>query len=149
MSVKYSTAFKNAILDTESVKDVFDGGFIKVYAGTVPADADAALGGATLLCTYSDNSGAGGLTLAAAAVAGVITKLLSQVWSGAAAATGTGAFWRYEQAGDTGAASTSEKRIQGKVGLGGTSGTVPSLTFTSGVTYTINFFSLPLLGTGE
>ena len=149
MSVKFSTGFKDNVLDTASVKDTFDGGFIKVYSGTVPANADASLGSATLLVTYSDASGVGGLNLAAAAVNGVISKDETQVWSGEAVATGTASFWRYVRTGDTGGASTSEIRIQGRMGLGGTSGIVPSLTFTNGETYTINYFTLPLFGTGE
>lgn len=149
MALKVSTGFKNAVLDTESVKSAFDGGFIKAYAGTVPASADAALGGATLLCTYSDSAGEDGLDLAAAAVDGVISKDSSQTWSGVAAADGTASFFRYVQTGDDGTLSTTQQRLQGTIGLAGTDMIVPTLTYTSGTTYTLNYFSLPLLGKGE
>lgn len=149
MAFKYSTGFKNAVCDTGSVKDTFDGGFIKVYSAptAIPATADAALpSDSVLLCTFSDASGAEGLYLAAASVAGTISKLSTQVWSGEAAATGTPAFFRYEQTGDSGALSTTEKRIQGNIGVTGADMNLASLTMTDGVTYTLDFFSLTFFG---
>lgn len=148
MAFKYSTGFKKAVCDTASVKGTFDGGFIKVYSAptTLPADADAALpGDSVLLCTYSDNGGGGGLTLAAAAVGGTIGKLSTQTWKTTAGATGTPAFFRYVQSGDTGASSTTEKRIQGLVGTAGADMNLSSATITSGQEYTLDFFSITFL----
>ena len=86
MAISFSTALKNDLLDTGSLKSLFDDGYINVYSGTVPADADAAIGAATLLVTYSDNDqgvGAGqGLDLDTAAADGAISKAPAQVWSG-------------------------------------------------------------------
>lgn len=149
MAFKYSTGFKKAVCDNTSVKDTFDGGFIKVYSAptTIPADADAALpGDAVLLLSFSDNSGAGGLTLADEAVGGSISKNSTQVWSGAAAASGVPAFFRYVQDGDTGNSSTSAVRIQGLVGTAGADMNLSSATITNGTTYTLDFFSLTFLG---
>lgn len=149
INLTFSTGFANAVLDTGSVKNTFEGGFIKVYSGTPPTTADDAIpNGCTLLCTYSGPNDAG-LLLAASAVGGAISKDGTQVWSGTAPNTGTASFWRYVQTGDSGAASTTAKRIQGAMSAtGGTSGVVPSLTYTSGNTYTINYFSIPLFGSG-
>ena len=63
MAVKISTGLANALLGSQGVDEALNLGFIKIYAGTVPATADAALGGATLLVTISNNSSGTGLTL--------------------------------------------------------------------------------------
>lgn len=149
MALSFSTGFKNAILDTGSLKSTFDDGYIKVYAASaIPADADAALVGTTLLVTYSDNDqgvGAGqGLDLEATAVDGAISKAAGQTWSGTAGATGTGLFWRYEQSTDTGGASTTEIRIQGTIGGAGADLLVQSTSFTNTTLYTLDFFSLSI-----
>lgn len=146
MALSWSTGMKNALLDTGSLKSIFDDGYIRIYSGTVPADADAALGGATELVTYSDNGaseGAGnGLDLAASAAGGAISKAAAQVWKGTAGATGTASFFRYEQTGDGGGASTTAIRIQGTVGGAGADLFVASTTFTSSVEYTLDIFSI-------
>lgn len=146
MAIKFSTGLKNSVLDTESLKDSLDDGYIKVYSGTVPADADAALGAAVLLNTYSDagaSPGAGnGLDMAAAAASGALLKESTQTWKGTAVATGVATFWRYVQLADTGAASSSEKRIQGTIGGAGADLFVQSTTFTSAEEYTLDYFSV-------
>jgi len=148
MALKFSTGFKDAVLYTGSVKGTFDDGYITIYSGAIPADADASIGAAVALVTYSDNGaalGAGnGLDLEAAAVAGAISKASAQIWKGTAGASGTGAFFRYEQLVDSGSASTTEIRIQGTVGGGGADLFVTSTTFTSAVEYTLDMFSLTI-----
>jgi hypothetical protein len=149
MAFNYSTGFKKAICDDASVKDTFDGGFIRVYSAPTapPATADAAIpGDSVLLVTYSDDGGAGGLNLEAAAVGGTISKLASQTWKGTAAETGTPAFFRYIQTGDSGAASTSAARIQGLIGTAGADMNLSSMTITDGNEYTLDYFSLTFLG---
>jgi hypothetical protein len=145
---KYSTGFKNAVLDTGSVKGVFDGGFINVYSAptAVPLTADAALpSDAVLLATYSDNGGSSGLTLESAAVSGSIAKTSTQVWKATAIASGTAAFFRYWRTGDTGALSTTDKRIQGTVAVAGADMNLASTTLTLGNAYTLDFFALSFL----
>lgn len=147
MAFLYSTGFKKAICDTGSMKGTFDGGFIKVYSAPTgaPATPDAALpGDAVLLCTFSDDGGAGGLTLAVAAVGGSISKLSTQVWKGTGAA-GQAAFFRYVQTGDTGLLSTTNKRIQGTVGVAGADMNLASTTIVAAQEYTLDFFSLSFL----
>lgn len=148
MALSYSTGLKNDLLDTGSLKTLFDDGYIKIYSGTIPEDADAALSGAVLLTTYSDaDQGVGvgqGLDLDTAAADGAISKAPAQVWSGTAVATGTAAFWRYEQFGDTGNSSTTELRMQGTVGGAGADLFVQSTTYTSAVLYTLDYFSIAI-----
>ena len=149
MALNFSTGFKDAILDTGSLKATFDDGFITIYAGTVPANADADLGGATALVTYSDGgaapAGGTGLDLATAgAVAGAISKEPGQVWEGTAVATDTATFFRYRELVDAGGASTTAIRIQGTVGGGGADLFVTSTSFTSAVAYTLDMFSISI-----
>jgi hypothetical protein len=148
MALKYSTGFKDAVLATGSVKSVFENGgagFIKIYAGPVPAFADDALSGHTELVTYSDSiTPANGLTLEAVPVDGAIAKLGTQIWQGTCGNTDTAAYFRYWQTGDTLGASTTLIRIQGTVGGAGADLYVASTTFTDTIVYTLDLFSLAI-----
>lgn len=119
---KFSTGLRNQMLDTNSFQDIMDGGFIKIYSGPAPTNADAAIGSAganTLLVTISvDGDGVTGLTFGSAS-GGTISKTGAEVWSGTVAANGTASFYRLTAAGDTGTASTTEARVQGTVGQTG------------------------------
>jgi UDP-N-acetylglucosamine enolpyruvyl transferase len=144
MAIKTSTGLRNALLDTGSLKSTFNLGFLKIYAGTVPADADASLGSATLLCTVSVNSTGTGITFAASASGGTIVKNSGEVWSGVNVATGTASFYRLVTAGDTGGASTTEARIQGTVATSGADLNLTSTSLTASATQTIDYYSLSL-----
>ena len=147
MALQYSTGFKDAVLDTGSFKGTFDDGYIRIYDGTMPADADAALAGNTVLVTYSDNDagfGVAGLDLEAAAVNGAISKATAQTWKGTAAATSAGTFFRYIQAADTGGASATEIRIQGTVGGAGADLFLSTADFVSTNEYTLDLFSISI-----
>jgi hypothetical protein len=143
--LKMSTALRDAMLDTGSFKSLMDGCFLKQYSGATPADADAALGSAVLLCTFTVNGdGTTGLSFAATASGGAITKA-AQVWSGTNAASGTVSFWRLVKTGDTGASSTTERRVQGAAGVSGTDLIMTSLTVVGGAPNSVDFatFALP------
>lgn len=142
MALKLSTGLRNKLLDTNPLRTIFNLGFLEVYSGTVPADADASIGGATLLCRYSNNNTATGLTLAATASNGAITKNLSETWSKAAAGSGAATFWRFVAAGDTGVLSTTEARVQGTVGLAGADLNLSSLSYTATTVYTLDEFAI-------
>ena len=143
MALQASTGLRNKLLDTGSLKSVFALGFIKIYSGAAPADADAATTG-TLLCTISNNSTGTGINMAAAAAAGVLEKLASETWSGVNAASGTATHYRHVAVGDTGALSTTEARLQGLVGTVGVEMNLSSTTLTSGATQTLDFYSVQL-----
>lgn len=145
MSLKISTGLRNKMLDNNSLKATLAGGFVKIYSGTVPADADTAIaGGNTLLCTVSVNSTGTGVTFATAASNGVLLKNASEVWSGVNAASGTATFYRHVTASDTGASSTTEARIQGTIGLAGTDMVLTSTTLSSGATQTLDYYAVNL-----
>lgn len=116
--MKRSTGLRNYMLAAGSLKAALDGKVIKIYGGAVPASADDAIGSATLLATVTEsNDGSTGLTLAAAATGGLITKNTSEVWEGDILVSGTATFFRMETLADAGASSTTAVRAQGTIGL--------------------------------
>jgi hypothetical protein len=142
MTLKVSTGLRNAMLATSSLKAALNLGFIKIYTGTVPATADAALDGTnTLLTTISNGSTATGLTLDVAS-GGVLPKTPAEVWSGLNANSGTASFYRHVAPGDDGTASTTQARLQGTVATAGAELNLTNPTLTSGQTQGIDYYSI-------
>lgn len=145
MSIKLSTGLRNAALVTGSLKSLLDGKVLKLYAGTVPATADAALGGATLVCTVSNDATGTGLTFDGTPVNAVLFKTAAEIWRGVNAATASVSFYRLEAAADAGGASTTEQRVQGTIGAGGGADmNLSSVALTTGASQNIDFFSIEL-----
>lgn len=144
MTVKTSTGLKNGLLVTGSLKSLLDLGKLRIFSGPVPADADAAETG-TLLCVISNAGTATGLTFESTAAAGAVAKKTGETWSGTNVASGTASHYRFVANGDTGAASATDKRIQGTVGLVGADLNLSSLTLTSGAPQTIDYFTATVL----
>lgn len=95
MTVSYSTACRNAMLDAVT-STIGSSGLFRIYDGTPPASANAALAGNTLLAELALSA-----TYAAAASGGVLTA--NAIANDAAAdATGTASFYRiYKSDGTT------------------------------------------------
>jgi hypothetical protein len=144
MAIKISTALRNAILASGSVKSSLDNGFIRIYSGAVPATADSALGSAVLLCVVSVNNTGTGITFAASASGGVLTKNASETWSGVNVASGTSTFYRHTAAGDTGESSTTQSRIQGLVGTAGADLNVTNTSLVIGAPQLIDYYSVAM-----
>ncbi len=142
MALKESTGFRNSILVTGSTRAALNLGFIDIYSGTVPATADSAIGAAVKLCRVSNASTATGLTFEATATGGVLLKASGEVWSGVNIATGVASFYRYVAAGDTGAESTSEVRLQGLVAVAGADMNMSDTTLISAATHTVDYFAI-------
>lgn len=140
MATSISLALRNAVLQGSSVKEQLDGGFIYVYAGTVPATADTALDMATvhtqLVKITSDavpvDNGSTGLNWESAAVNGALPKETTETWAGkinfvgkdaaqAGVAPLTATFFRICAAADNGQAAGggSTPRIQGTINTAG------------------------------
>lgn len=143
---KLSTGLRDHMLVTGSVKSGLDGGVIRIYSGAVPADADASLGGATLLVTISNNDLGTGITLDATASNGVAVKESTETWSGTVASTGTASFFRYSGLTDAGGLSTTERRLQGTVGTALADLLVSSTTFTATNLRQIDTFNIAMPG---
>jgi hypothetical protein len=146
-----STGLRNGILVTGSVKNQLDSGFVKIYYGTIPADADATLGSATLILTLTESDdGSTGLTFEGTASNGVLEKTSAESWQGTVVSAGTnaGTFYRWVLTGDTGGASTTEKRIQGTVGAGlDFDMALQSNSFTNAAVFTLPSYLLRLPST--
>lgn len=148
MTILQSTGLRNGLLDTGSLKTLLAGGFIHVYASAladIPATADAAIDGAKhtkLLTVYGDGISAG-LNLGTAD-GGAIGKAAGETWSGTILVSGNAAFFRFVGSADTGAASTTQPRLQGRVGTSGAELNLSSVALTSGETQAINYISLSL-----
>lgn len=138
-----STGLRNHLMATGSLLDALEGGDIKIYSGTIPANADAALGSAVLLCTVT--GAPSGIEFESAPVAGVLLKKVSQAWTGTNAASGTASFFRVVQSSDTGASSSSEVRLQGTVGILGADLELTNVELVASATLNINSgaFTLP------
>lgn len=153
MALKTSTGLRKGLLDSASLKDQLDGGLILIYGcvgdvnSKIPATADAAISLGVdhiLLCEISLNSTGDGISFAATASGATLSKNGSEVWSGVNVASGVASFYRHVAAGDTGALSTSEPRIQGLIGLAGAELNLSSVNLSSGATQTIDYYSVTL-----
>lgn len=143
MAIFASTGLRNRLLATGALKTGFDAGSeIRIYAGTVPADADTAIGGATLLVTIKN--GASGITFDAAAAGGILVKNPAETWSGTNAATGSPTFYRHVLTADDGSTSTTALRYQGTCGVAGADMNLTASTLTSGATQTVDYHAVSL-----
>ncbi len=144
MAFQVSTGLRNYMLDTGAFKTAMDLGFLRIYEGTVPADADAALAPATILCDLTVDGLGTGLTWDAAAVSGIIAKATAETWQGQNSDSGTATFFRFVQPADDGLADPTQLRVQGLVGLVGAELNLSSVTLTVGAVQTVNHFNVAL-----
>lgn len=149
--LSFSRALADEILGTSDFATAMSPFFIRLYRGTIPVNADPALPAAEaaivpgdLIIEYSDNGTATGLTWDTPAD-GIIAVPASTVVSGTAGLTDSATFFRIVLGTDTGAASTTELRIQGTVGLVGTDMVLGSTAFTSSVADTLPAVRIGLL----
>lgn len=128
-NVHVATTGRNGMVDNLAAR--LNSGFLKVYSGTQPANANTALSGNTLLVTHGFASTAFGASSSGTATAGSIS-------SGVIAASGTATFARlYESDGTTAVMDIS-------VGASGCDLNYPTATFTQNVTATISSLTLSI-----
>jgi hypothetical protein len=142
MTAKISTAMRNHLLEGGAFKDAVNLGFILYYTGTPPAHADDAPTG-VLLSVISVGSTGVGLTLGAA-MNGTIPKNASEIWTGLNVAGGVATYFRWVAPGDTGVASTTEKRAQGTIATSGADLNMTSTALGNGATSTIDAASVTM-----
>lgn len=145
MTIKTSTGLRNAMLGSASFKTTMDLGFVDLYSGAVPADADASIGAAVKVCRVSNNSTGTGLLFDTAAASGIIAKKPSETWSGVNLASGTASFYRHVAAGaDAGGSSTTLPRVQGTIATAGADMNISNPVLVSGATQTLDFYTVAL-----
>ena len=134
------TTGTNAARDAaiNAITATLNGGSVRIYSGTAPANADAALSGNTLLAQATLNATAFGAASSGVATAGAITD------DSSADATGTPTFFRLLTSGGTvvyqgtAGASGQELNLAGLSGgqiLAGGSVSITSLTITQTASY--------------
>jgi hypothetical protein len=158
MPVRYSTATLTAMLGesgvdagADGIKGLFKDGVINIYSGNQPASADNADGSGVLLGVVTLNSGAfvdgqaaNGLEFDPP-VLGVLSKIVADIWSFNAIATGTAGWFRLRgNAADNGAISTTLPRIDGTIGLGTGDMALPNTDLVIGAPNAITQFSIKL-----
>lgn len=141
---KLSTGLRDHMLASGSLKSGLDGGVIYIYSGTVPASADVALSGNTLLCTISDDATGTGINMAASPASGVLGKDAAEVWRGLIVANGLATFYRFSSLSDAGALSTTEKRLQGTIATVGADLIFSNVNFVSGNYKNVDSFNVAL-----
>lgn len=144
MTYRLSTGLATKLMDTSSFKTLFAGSFIDIYSGTQPASADDVPTGTKLATIYSNNTSLG-INFAAAAVAGVLSKLGTETWSGNGLAAGTAGWFRLREALDAGtAASTTAVRCDGAIATSGAQMNLGSLTIAVGAPVVISAAAITL-----
>lgn len=142
MAYKTSTGLRDFMLAIGSAQAALANGSIRILSGAEPATADAPETG-TLLCVISKD-GLGSFSLAEYANNGVLGKVPGDVLSGTVLSTGQAGYYRHVGSSDTGAASSSEPRIQGRIGLSGAEGNLSSIDLVQGATQTIDEYNVAL-----
>lgn len=137
MQISISTGAANAMVGTSGLKGALEAGSmeLRIYAGTMPTDANDAIGSATLLVTIKN--GASPLTWSTPS-GGVVSKPSGETWSGVAVADGVATFGRFVHAADTGDSSTSAVRVQGDVDSVGAFINLDNTAIVNGTVQTVN-----------
>jgi hypothetical protein len=150
MTIRFSTALRNAIAGSVGFQGALTKGVIEIYTGPQPLSADAAISG-TLLGVVTT----GGLPVAAGnpanglnfepAVGGVTAKAAADVWSFAGLAEGTAGWFRFKgNAVDSGTADSgfTHPRMDGTCGTSGADLNISNIQVVTGAPNTIDVFGL-------
>lgn len=147
MNTLFSTALKNYLNVTGDMHDALNNGLLGIWSGPVPASADDAVDGSSVLLATISVGGTGTkCTFSPTSTGGVLVKTAAENWFGNVLATGTASFFRYYVGTDTGATAdttAANPRVQGNVGTDMNSEMVlPSVALTSGNTQAISDFQV-------
>jgi len=140
MAEKMSTSLCNYMLGTGSLKGAFTNMELRLYAGSVPATADAAAGSTAVVVVKNGGSYA---TFGTAS-GGVIGINSTETWTGTAGSSTTLTFYRLVAHADddlTDVGTYTRNRVQGTIGVGGSDMNVGTAAVTSGAAFTVNTFT--------
>lgn len=146
MTIRLSTGMANSLLNggaSNGLKAGLAAGFIAIYQGTQPADADTGAGATLLLGTVTNlDDGVTGIQFDNA-VAGVSSKAAAQTWRFHGLAAGVAGWFRiYEAAGNPANTSATEKRIDGAIGTSGGDINITNTTIAIAAQTTIDAFTV-------
>lgn len=148
MALRLSSGLVNSLMDTNCFKTTMTLGFLYIFSGLQPANADAIeTPGAVNLIIITNASTATGL-LWDDATLNVIPKKIGEVWSGVGLVAGTAGWFRFYSSTKTTGASTSAVRFDGRVSGPGGGGDIElsSTAIAVGATTTLTTatFTIPL-----
>jgi hypothetical protein len=135
MAIRLSTGAQNGLAGSLGIKDLFNNGFIGVFSGGQPVDANQAETG-ILLATISANSGTTGVPLGTAG-AGQISKAATP-WSGLCVVAGVAGWFRFYDANMTTGSNGTAVRMDGNIGVSGSDMVMSNTNMVLGATTTID-----------
>lgn len=147
MALKFSTEIRRRLAVDGSLKDILDGGLVRIYSGPVPVNSDGALTGDNIVLVEVDASGSL-LVFEGAAPNGTLMKSLDQEWAANVQASGTPTFFRYLKPSDTGTATAGEVRVQGTAGGPAADMTITNAVLTEGTPHRIDYFAITIPESG-
>lgn len=143
MALRLSTGMRTALAGTDgALKTLLAGGCLDIYSGGQPASSDYLETG-TKLVRITIGSGAvatSGLLFGTAAT-GILPKA-NDAWSGVVLASGVAGYFRLYGTAGTSGSSSSEKRIDGNIGVSGSDLVLSNTSLTLGATLTVDSFNL-------
>jgi hypothetical protein len=147
MAIRLSTGLRNRMLAggaNGGLKLALDGGFINIYTGSQPVNADSPATG-TLLGKVSVNAdGVTGITFDDPS-AGSISKAADELWRFLGLAQGNAGWFRFHNAADNPATlSTSSSRIDGSIGTGMADLNLSNVAVVENAPCTIDVFTFTL-----
>lgn len=132
-----------------SVADIFRQGVIRIFAGSMPADADTTEGSTALVeitqgsATFVAGTEENGLLLGEGA-SGVLHQEDGETWSGVAASSGTAGWARFYDNSLTTGASTTAIRFDVDIATSGAAFVMTNTSVTSGGTTTVDSVAITL-----
>ena len=148
MTIRLSTGLVNKMLDGDvggGLKGAFTSGYMAIFAGTQPSDADTGSGSTTLLGTVTKNDDGTTVITFAAAAAGVSSKTVAEVWRFHGLAAGTAGWFRMYVTGEavTGD-STAFARLDGSIGTAGADLNISNTNIILNAVTTVDSFTVTL-----
>jgi len=148
MTIRLSTGLVNKMLDGGvggGLKGAFTSGYMAIFAGTQPSDADTGAGSATQLGKVTKNDDGTTVITFDAAVLGVSSKAVAETWRFHGLAAGTAGWFRMYVSGDTITAdSTSAARFDGSIGTAGADLNISNTNIIFSAVTTVDSFTVTL-----
>lgn len=148
MAFRLSTGLLDGLLDTDSMKTLFENGVIYIYSGGQPVDADSAETGTKLMEitvggeAFTPGAPGNGLEFETAAADGKLEKASGETWQGVGLVAADAGWFRFFDNNRTMGDSTTSVRFDGTCRTSGGDMTMSSTTIAVGATNTIDTFSI-------
>jgi hypothetical protein len=145
MALRLSTGLRDKLLGAASFQTIMQNGVIRIFPGVQPSSADDAEGATHLIeitvssGTFTPGTATNGLNFGAPS-SGACAKAASEVWSGAAVASGTAGWFRFYANDRNTGADAGHARFDGSVSTSGAQLNMSSTAITTGATTTIDSF---------